>query len=197
MRPGPLTNQQRAILGVMGRRRRFYPIPHLLQPGGGAVTVEKSCRGCDADISGTHGKQEWCSEKCRKDTLYGGKCEGCGARTNGNNGPGTAARRCVPCTSDANRKWTRDRILTKIHEWAERYGQPPVASDWNPALAPASTAKTVRARYEGGGWPSTTSVSNYWLSWNEAIRAAGFTPRHHGSRRSAALAADQGEGDRG
>jgi hypothetical protein len=40
----------------------------------------RACRGCDADLTGTHGKRVWCSERCRK-AAYGQACVDCGTRT--------------------------------------------------------------------------------------------------------------------
>jgi hypothetical protein len=40
----------------------------------------RACRGCDADLTGTHGRRVWCSERCRK-AAYGQACVDCGTRT--------------------------------------------------------------------------------------------------------------------
>jgi hypothetical protein len=43
-----------------------------------------------------NGNAKWCSERCRKNTLYGGKCEDCSVPTSGGSGHGPA-RWCQHC----------------------------------------------------------------------------------------------------
>jgi hypothetical protein len=57
--------------------------------------------------------------------------------------------------------WSQDDILYAIIEWEEERGKPPVANDWLTA---------------GEKNPSAVTVYKKFGSWNEAIRAAGFTP---------------------
>jgi|GEM_PF-824212 len=154
------------------------------------MASERVCPGCGTDLRGTHGRRKWCSEKCRRETSYGGTCEDCGAPTNGNDGPGTAAKRCAECAPRANRIWSRERIVAKIQEWSRRYGAPPTSRDWLPAMAAwqgSSEAAQIKARFEDGEWPSTNTVIFYFSRWNNAIAAAGFDPRPaHGPRASGA-----------
>jgi len=58
---------------------------------------ERTCLGCGADLTGTHGNRKWCSEHCRRTTLYGGTCEKCGARTDGSNGRAKVPKICLRC----------------------------------------------------------------------------------------------------
>lgn len=61
-----------------------------------------------ADESGTcHGRdctnpvssrRKWCSDRCRKQTMYGQPCVDCGRLTNGSDGKRKKPR-CVPCAS--------------------------------------------------------------------------------------------------
>jgi DNA-binding CsgD family transcriptional regulator len=60
------------------------------------MNEQRECRGCGADLTGTHGPRIWCSEKCRKDQ-YGGECENCGAKTDGSNGRANAPKLCRYC----------------------------------------------------------------------------------------------------
>lgn len=144
--------------------------------------------GCGVGLTGAHGNRRFCSERCRR-KQYAGFCKDCGASTNGHGGPGQAAAYCRSCSSRAYAKWSRDRIAAKIREWAELYGDPPVAEDWNPALAAqrrrlgSSVVAETRARYSAGDWPSTQSVKDYFGSWNEAIREAGFEALRSGAGR--------------
>lgn len=65
------------------------------------------CRGCGATLPPkTHQGRDriWCSDRCRKQTLYGGTCIDCGAPTNGSDGRGAnASKRCNRCSSARNR----------------------------------------------------------------------------------------------
>lgn len=81
--------------------------------------MERICRGCDADLTGTHGRREWCSECCRKQTSYSGECEKCGAPTNGSNGPGTASKLCIDCTRKRNSG--RNAQIIEMHEKGESH----------------------------------------------------------------------------
>lgn len=156
------------------------------------VVSGRACPGCGADLTGTHGKRKWCSEACRQAACYGGECETCGAKTNGSAGPGKAPRHCGHCAPTAHAKWPPERILQKIREWADLYGEPPGCADWNPTLAATRGGPNVAAtieRFEAGDWPWYGSVTYNWPRWNDAIRAAGLTPREAGRGRKALQAA--------
>jgi len=117
---------------------------------------------------------------------YGGKCETCGAPTDPSQGPGKAPKHCKECAPAANAKWPPERILQKIREWADLYGDPPGCMDWNPTLAAnkgAADLATIRERFESGDWPWYGSVTYNWPTWNDAIRAAGLQPREAGKGR--------------
>lgn len=120
---------------------------------------------------------------------YGGTCRDCGGLTDGSNGRAKAPTRCRPCRdvferSDEYRlsrtKWTRELLIERIREWAERYGEPPAMADWNPHQARIDFGDEERARRweeAGGYWPWTTSVVQRFGNWNDGIAAAGFKPR--------------------
>lgn len=121
------------------------------------------CVGCDTPLPleiGRPGKRrKWCSERCRKEALYSGKCEQCGGKTNGSNGPGTAATVCMDCL-----RWTREAVLLAVEEWADAHGGvPPTATEW-------------RTKASGGG-PTQTTVRALFGTWNAMLLEAGFALR--------------------
>jgi DNA-directed RNA polymerase specialized sigma24 family protein len=85
---------------------------------------ERSCVGCGADLSGSHGKRKWCSEHCRKSHSYGRECEVCGQRTTGTDGAAKAPKVCRACIEDRgerNRKkvgqlWDEGIAVARIAE---------------------------------------------------------------------------------
>lgn len=142
--------------------------------------AERACPGCGKDLTGAHWKRKWCSERCRKETLYSGTCESCGAKTDGSNGREAAPTHCKECAPRANRLWPKERIIKKIKEWAERYGEPPTSEDWNPSLVRwrgGHNATAISERFSAGEWPWAITVRTRFGSWNAGIAAAGFEPR--------------------
>ena len=113
----------------------------------------------------------------------GGSCVDCGTPLDGSGIRGREERchRCACIVMGAERKvWTREACVAAIQEWAEKYGEPPGAADWDPWQARHVLHDEARAqRFEeaGGCRPWTTSVVEAFGSWNAAIRAAGFEPR--------------------
>lgn len=154
------------------------------------ATKERSaCKGCGAEIDQPKGSGRpriWCSDRCRKTTLYAGECCDCGASTCGDGGRASAPKRCAPCAhaeQAAQSYWQPELILTRIREWNARYGSPPTAADWNPALIRSAVRRdAVRATFDAGDWPYVTEVVRRFGSWNAAIKAAGCTPRKSGGR---------------
>lgn len=67
------------------------------------MSVATHCHGCGTElppVSRAVHNRKWCSERCRKQTLYGGTCIDCGAPTGGSDGRSpNASKRCVPCGS--------------------------------------------------------------------------------------------------
>jgi hypothetical protein len=70
----------------------------------------------------------------------------------------------------------RERIVADIRDWADRFGAPPRASDWNlgQARAQGHFDRVERYRETGRKWPSPTHVINHFGQWGAAIEAAGF-----------------------
>jgi predicted transcriptional regulator len=116
---------------------------------------------------------------------YSQPCVDCGKATGGSGGFAAPALRCAPCQRRWQREnaiWTRETVITAIQAWADEHGGvPPVAADWNPAIA-RRLGKPEKADkfYEDDAWPTVESVQKVFGSWNQAIRAAGFAPRRPG-----------------
>lgn len=121
--------------------------------------------------------------RARKEN-YRGVCVDCGAPTNGSNGPGTAAERCSPCSNAHRAKWTRETVIAAIQRFAERYGRPPQATDFNPhqALSLGHDWRAERFRNDGD-YPQVVCVQYVFGTWNAAIEAAGFEPTKIGAYR--------------
>lgn len=82
---------------------------------------------------------------------------------------------------------TRTKIIERIQRWQELYGAPPGTADWAPALARWRRQEWRIDRYRAGDpvtgepWPSTNTVKRRFDgSFDEAVRAAGLTPRRPG-----------------
>lgn len=144
------------------------------------------CHGCDTELPPNRAPgraRKWCSERCRKQTLYARPCMDCGApRTNGSD----SARepRCSACAAVKGGKtkqvWTPAAGLAAIQEWATLHGEPPAVADWNPHAAEHmlhDPARAARWRDADGRWPSFKTVYREFGSWNAAVEAAGFAPR--------------------
>jgi hypothetical protein len=114
---------------------------------------------------------------------YAGACADCGKPTSGCNGPGLAPLRCVACTADYRRVWTREVVIEAIRLFVDRYGRIPTAQEWSPALARQGYRDDLADRfYAEGCWPTVTTVKDLFGSWNAGMTAAGFTPRGVGKR---------------
>jgi Homing endonuclease associated repeat len=85
--------------------------------------------------------------------------------------------------SKAESFWTRDDLIERIQAWNETYGSPPGARDWSPSMARKQGRDDIAERFERDGcWPYVNTVQRVFGSWNEGVRAAGFTPRRAGAR---------------
>jgi hypothetical protein len=119
----------------------------------------------------------------RRDT-YRRPCSSCGKLMYGSDGLGPRApEHCAACVGEARQIWTKEKIIVAIREFADRYGRPPSAWDWNPHMALNGGTVSVYDRfYTDGCWPYTHYVQERFGSWNAGIAAAGFTPRRPGQR---------------
>lgn len=140
------------------------------------------CAGCSKRFCYTYKKgtpRKWCSERCRKKS-YDRECTGCGTRIDGTT-PSRCSGLCAPCSRDVRREHTREAHIAAIREWVAIYDEPPTMADWNPYFARKVLKDPARAkRAEDEGWPHSMSLIQFFGSWNNAIAAAGFTPRRPG-----------------
>lgn len=155
------------------------------------------CHGCGSSLPPTtwQGRnRKWCSERCRKLTLYSRQCVDCGTTINTDGRVKDAAERCVQCAAiaaGAERKvWTREAIVDAIQRWAALYGEPPRTTNWNPTKANEIGKRHLAAVYrarEAGEWPSHNAVFRAFGSWNAAVEAAGFKsrPANHAGKEAA------------
>jgi len=96
-----------------------------------------------------------------------GVCEKCGGVTRYSGHGRSVSTRCVPCTQEDSKYWTRARIIAAMQEWAREHGHRPSAVDW-------------RASGDGHPASSTVVMSGEFASWADAVEAAGF-PRPRSS----------------
>ena len=118
--------------------------------------------------------------RARKDS-YAGTCGDCGGPTDGSSGRSPARRcaRCIKRIGMLETKWDQAKIIEAIREWASVYGVPPTAMQWNVSAARLKGRDDWAERYANDyrQWPAQSVVQSHFPSWNEAIRAAGFSPR--------------------
>lgn len=152
------------------------------------TATASTCAGCPAPIvQPPRGgrRRKWCSDRCRKRTLYSGECVDCGKPTSGDRPDGISVRclRCHNVKNGISRKvWTREAIIAAIQLWARKYGDPPSLADWNVSQVRDVLRDEKRvARYEresrAGACPGFTTVIHEFGSWNAAIAESGFEPR--------------------
>ena len=82
----------------------------------------------------------------------------------------------------------RDWYLFKAHEWTRLFGDTPTAVDWNRSMArstvSAARLRLIEARHSDHLWPSTSSISGEFGSWNAMMDAAGLPKLRPGGRKS-------------
>lgn len=82
-------------------------------------------------------------------------------------------------------RWTGAAIISAIQDYAEIYGVPPSAIDWNVAMAREKGYTDRVQRWEENDWPGTSIVQRVFGSWRGALAEAGFGDqigkwrRHH------------------
>lgn len=139
-----------------------------------------TCDGCGTPIeqSRSNRRRRWCSERCRKQTMYGSACESCGNPTNGSNGRGpNAARLCVACSraqQSTDAHWTRERCIAEGHRWRDLTGRWPLCGDWN-RHQNRGERRTLIDRYHEltGPWPYLFVVQRRFGSWRAYVAALG------------------------
>lgn len=143
------------------------------------------CEGCGTELPASlRGRpRKWCSERCRK-SQYDLACVDCGGRVDGTTPSKLRSEPvCGKCAPAHYRVWTREAVVFAMHEWADEYGVPPAASDWNRSHLQRSGLMDRYTRTASGCWPCVATVLNTWGTWNAAIEAAGFEARPHGGWR--------------
>jgi hypothetical protein len=76
------------------RRPHGDTSPEALEPQR-RMSSQHTCQGCSAPLPPplrTGRSRKWCSDACRKRTLYAGRCVDCGAGLSGSEGRGPAHR---------------------------------------------------------------------------------------------------------
>lgn len=129
--------------------------------------------------------------RTRKDS-YRKPCPDCGRLMDGSNGRGpNSSKHCRSCAPNHHsRIWTREMIIDCIRDFADKYGKPPGARDWNPPDAISDYRDDIAERFhEDGCWPYVDTVQRLFGSWNAAIEAAGFKPLKPGHKYSDRLSA--------
>lgn len=121
-----------------------------------------TCHGCGIPLPSR--RRQWCSEPCRRETLYAGTCRTCGGSTDGSNGTSGAPSECASCYATRLRADAKRRHLAALEQWVAEHGRPPSAEQWRTRTA------------SGGDWPATANVQRTWGSWSAFIAAAGHTP---------------------
>jgi hypothetical protein len=101
------------------------------------------------------------------------RCLDCGTPCNTNGRVSEPAVRCKACArarQSADAKWQAPQIIEAIQRWAaEHGGVPPKATEWN-------AGAYAHPDYLRGDWPAYNTCSYRFGTFNEAVKAAGFTP---------------------
>lgn len=136
------------------------------------------CVGCGATLPPRRvaRPRKWCSDRCRKLTLYARPCLDCGKRINTDGSVTNAAERCINCNAAHQRRTSRTWIIESINEWVDLFGVPPTASDWEPRMPTAPAWRRERYEATGRPWPSVHVAQDNFGSWSNALRAAGWDP---------------------
>ena len=113
------------------------------------------------------------------------RCRDCGTSIRSDH-PSYPQLRCVPCDSAHRRTSYKAWVIDRIQDWADRFGDPPTASDWNRAPSTRANHPAAALRQDDASdqeWPCTNGARLVFGSWNAAIRAAGYEPLRSGSGR--------------
>jgi hypothetical protein len=140
-----------------------------------------TCDGCGAPTEQPRSgrRRRWCSDRCRKRTLYAGTCETCGAATDGSNGRAAAPTQCTTCqhrAATAAAVWPPEALIAEARRWHRLTGLWPTSTDWH--SFPGHVRKEVRTtiadfRAATGPWPSSTLARNKFGTWAAFMDAAG------------------------
>lgn len=139
------------------------------------------CQGCDEPLPPSKGgvPRKWCSERCRKSTLYSATCTRCGARDNGSEGRRDGDWLCGDCKHDEQYAERNKRI---IELWEAGQTAPEIGAELGmEAGAVTSWINTIRQRT---GAPISLHRRRDRELWPEIQRlwAEGLTARAIGER---------------
>jgi hypothetical protein len=87
-----------------------------------------------------------------------------------------------------------ERIIDEMWRWAELFGAPPAAVDWNAWHRRRWPWRDERYQATGRTWPASQWVVQVFGSWNAALVAAGYRPRPVGRPVGSAYGRDTGPG---
>lgn len=171
------------------------PVPaHPLRQTGGCgaaarggqpmSAASRSCDGCGEPLPPNRAPgpaRRWCSERCRRTTLYGGTCAICGDATYGTQRQVRADALCRRCWQTAKRAHTRTRLLFEAERWRALTSRWPLASDWN-RHANSGELRELLERYHQltGPWPHPATVGATFGSWARFHAALGHEPQPGG-----------------
>jgi hypothetical protein len=114
--------------------------------------------------------------RARKDR-YRGRCQGCGAPTDGSNGPGGAPRLCVACFRAQPHSLERAERLGRC-AGARRYSDDELLDALRRADELDLRTAPRYAKHAGGhGLPSIATLIHRFGSWNRARELAGLQVR--------------------
>jgi DNA-binding XRE family transcriptional regulator len=74
-------------------------------------------------------------------------------------------------------RWNKEACISKAWAWAEKFGDPPAAINWNPAGLKQRGREHLLEAWASDDWPSLATVQRLFGSWNAFMAAAGYTPR--------------------
>jgi hypothetical protein len=174
-------------LDLLGRAARPFRTMAVLKHNEGVDGVREAvkaaveaakgrCWGCGAAIGPSRGgrRRKWCSDRCRKATLYSGVCVDCGGAT-AYSGTATPSDRCVPCATkhtcvspDKRRKryararWSDEELLGILRS---------LAVDGR-----ITTHMYRKARSENPALPTDLTITKRFDRWNIAVERAGLSP---------------------
>lgn len=170
----------------------------VVQP---VVQGKRQCAAPDCtvefELTSHRRHRKWCTERCRKRTLYGGICIDCGNPCDGASRRKKSVRckRCAPAAQE--KKWSLDECQQAVVAWTEQHGRPPAAEDTK--HEPTLPTWNVAAIREAGGWrqwmieiglksPDDRSGAGRgpYSVTEEDVRQAIESYRAHGSAQAAA-----------
>lgn len=74
-------------------------------------------------------------------------------------------------------QWGRGAVREAGLRWAEQYGEPPKALDWNPTVAVKKGHHEAAERFYEGDWPHYELARYHFGSWSGFMQDLGFEPR--------------------